>query len=88
MKTLDTQSLYPTVHAAHLQFNQFWQQKTAQNVHRAEFRDTSGTFSIACSAKFEIPRVKRRKTIKKMAENDATPTALCLFFILYSTLID
>ena len=56
--------------------------------HRAEFHDTSGTFSIACSAKVEIARVKRTKTIKKMAENGATPTAPCLFFILYSTLID
>ena len=44
--------------------------------------------SIACSAKFEIARVKRRKTIKKMAENGATSTAPCLVFILYSTLID
>ena len=47
--------------------------------HRAEFRDTSGTFSIACSAKFKIARVKRRKTIKKMAEYGATWTAPCLF---------
>ena len=47
--------------------------------HRAEFRDTSGTFSIACSAKSEIARVKRRETIKKMVENGATSTAPCLF---------
>ena len=49
------------------------------NTHRAEYSDTSGTFSIACSAKFEITRVKRRETIKKMAENGATSTAPCLF---------
>ena len=47
--------------------------------HRAEFSDTSGTFSFACSAKFEIARVKRRETIKKMAENGATSTSPCLF---------
>ena len=47
--------------------------------HRAEFSDTSGTFSIACSANFEIARVKRRETIKKMAENGATLTASYLF---------
>ena len=50
-----------------------------RTTHRAEFSDTSGTFSIACSAKFEIARVKRRETIKKMAENGATSTAPCLF---------
>ena len=48
-------------------------------VHRAEFSDTSGTFSLACSAKFEIARVKRRETIKKMAENGATSTTPYLF---------
>ena len=48
-------------------------------VHRAEFSDISGTFSIACSAKFEIALVKRRDTVKKMAENGATSTAPCLF---------
>ena len=47
--------------------------------YRAEFRDTSGTFSIACSTKFEIERVKRRETIKKMAENGAMSTAPCFF---------
>ena len=47
--------------------------------HRAEFSDTSGTFPIACSAKFEIARVKRRETIKKMAENGATSTTPYLF---------
>ena len=47
--------------------------------HRAEFSDTSWTFSITCSAKFEIARVKRRETIKKMAENGATSTAPYLF---------
>ena len=53
--------------------------------HRAEFRETSGTFFIACSAKFEIARVKRRETIKKMAENGATSTAPCLFHSIQHT---
>ena len=69
-----------------LVFNQdFQNQKLRGRDHCAEFRDTSGTFSIACSAKFEIARVKRRET---MAENGATSTVPCLFFIVYSALID
>ena len=48
-------------------------------IHCAEFRDTSGTFSIACSTKFEITRVNRRETIKKMAENGSTLAPPCLF---------
>ena len=51
--------------------------------HRMEFRDTSGAFSITCSAKFEIAQVKRHKTIKKIAENGATSTAPC--FISFYT---
>ena len=37
--------------------------------HRAKCRDTSGTFSIACSAKFESTRVKRRNTVKRYEIN-------------------
>ena len=55
--------------------------------HRAEFRVTSGTFSIVCSTKFEIACVKSRKTIKKMAENVAISIAPWIFIISYSTLI-
>ena len=33
-----------------------------RTMHRAEFRNTSGTFSIACSAKLEIAWVKRPQT--------------------------
>ena len=51
-----------------------WEQSIAQNS-----ATHPGLFLSLVALKFKIARVKRRKTIKKMAENGATLTAPCLF---------
>ena len=56
-----------------------------QTRHRAEFSDTSGTFSIARSAKFEIARVKRRETIGKWPKTAQHRLLLAFFHSIQHT---
>ena len=56
VQRLDTDIANMTVESLNFWNIRFVEELWKEN-HRAEFRDTSGTFSIACSAKFEIARV-------------------------------